>query len=728
MATFLVRAFDLEPADPAGFVDIEGSSHEANINALAAANITVGCSQDPLSYCPNRAVSRAEMATFIARALALLEASSAAPDDTQEPVEFPGAGVDVTAGRADWSSGFFQGELYKQLLEELGYNVTDPARLELGPSIAYIAMAQGDLDYWPNSWYPAHYGWHAPELPDGTLVGDHVTVVGEELITGGLQGFVATKSFADTYGVYTMDDLNRNAEALAAFDATDPVPGDGTTFNPRGTVPRRNMAQFITRTMAHSNARPAGLTAQVSGGDITVSVRDADFAPVVNQPVDAFKASAAFESKAFKGDGTCSRRTTLIDGATKCEIDGADPVTLSDGNTALAQLDAETIGKGLTVWIWAGDAGDKYGTSTDAYELSVVPGDTATPTADGAILKDDIATGVTRVHYGVTVTITIQLQGGEQNDRVDAGPAPDAEIAYQVVTEVYPGATETGAPQGDANTRDTQDVEIDDDGSGTFTVTVSDPDARPGQANSNTVRYTVTGPTFEPTENTANIVFSDDAPVVAAVKVDVSPFQSAPGANTKTGSAATVTVTDQVGRPFKGAGIIMISDNDDSVLPTKARITSGNGQVRIGYSYTGGASDEALTATYTSLGADGEVGGGDDVTVTGTATAFWVTSTQEETQDAATVLSADLDDNQVIVDDTGGEVVPTSVNYDGTDFFTVDGTPSSMETFEEALGKALARNAELVAGGGVAETLTLAWQSYVYDDPDDIASFTLVTE
>ena len=95
----------------------------------------------------------------------------------------------------------------------------------------------------------------------------------------------------------------------------------------------------------------------------------------------------------------------------------------------------------------------------------------------------------------------------------------------------------------------------------------------------------------------------------------------------KTGSAATVTVTDQFGRPFKGAGIILTSDNPDSVLPTKARITSGNGQVRIGYSYTGGASDEALTATYTSLGADGEAGGGDDVTATGTATAYWVTAT-----------------------------------------------------------------------------------------------------
>ena len=227
MATFLVRAFDLESADPAGFVDIEGSSHEANINALAAANITVGCSQDPLSYCPNRPVSRAEMATFLTRALALLESRSATPDDTQEPVEFPGAGVDVIAGRAGWSSGYFQGELYKQLLEELGYNVTYPAQLELGPNIAYIAMALGDMDYWPNSWYTGHDVWHANELTDGSLVGDHVTVVGEELIAGGLQGFLVTKSFADAYGVYTMDDLNRNAEALAAFDATDPVPGNG---------------------------------------------------------------------------------------------------------------------------------------------------------------------------------------------------------------------------------------------------------------------------------------------------------------------------------------------------------------------------------------------------------------------------------------------------------------------------------------------------------------------
>ena len=133
----------------------------------------------------------------------------------------------VVAGRANWSNGYFQAALYKQLLEELGYSVTDPAQFEVGPNSAYTAIALGDMDYWPNSWYPGHYTWHFAELPDGSLVGDHLSVVGEELIVGGSQGFLVTKSFADAYGVYTMDELNRNVEALAAFDATDPVPGNG---------------------------------------------------------------------------------------------------------------------------------------------------------------------------------------------------------------------------------------------------------------------------------------------------------------------------------------------------------------------------------------------------------------------------------------------------------------------------------------------------------------------
>ena len=69
MASFLVRAFDLAEAPSAGFADTGGSSHEANIDALFAAEITVGCKQDPLRYCPSNPVSRAQMATLMSRGL-----------------------------------------------------------------------------------------------------------------------------------------------------------------------------------------------------------------------------------------------------------------------------------------------------------------------------------------------------------------------------------------------------------------------------------------------------------------------------------------------------------------------------------------------------------------------------------------------------------------------------------------------------------------------------------
>ena len=72
MASFLVRAFGLDPAPSAGFRDTAGSVHGVAIDALAHAGITVGCKTEPLSYCPDQPVTRAQMATFIARALGLV--------------------------------------------------------------------------------------------------------------------------------------------------------------------------------------------------------------------------------------------------------------------------------------------------------------------------------------------------------------------------------------------------------------------------------------------------------------------------------------------------------------------------------------------------------------------------------------------------------------------------------------------------------------------------------
>ena len=68
MATFLKRAFLLDPALPTGFADTDGSVHEAAIDALHASGITVGCSTEPLRFCPQQATTRGQMALFLERA------------------------------------------------------------------------------------------------------------------------------------------------------------------------------------------------------------------------------------------------------------------------------------------------------------------------------------------------------------------------------------------------------------------------------------------------------------------------------------------------------------------------------------------------------------------------------------------------------------------------------------------------------------------------------------
>ncbi len=78
MATFLTRALDLPPG-PDAFSDDEGSGHEAAIDAIAAAGITDGCGPD--AYCPSDPITRAQMASFLRRAFELPPGANAFTDD-----------------------------------------------------------------------------------------------------------------------------------------------------------------------------------------------------------------------------------------------------------------------------------------------------------------------------------------------------------------------------------------------------------------------------------------------------------------------------------------------------------------------------------------------------------------------------------------------------------------------------------------------------------------------
>jgi uncharacterized protein YkwD len=73
MATFLRRAMGLSGTSKNYFADIWGNKHRESINSVREAGLTYGC--DSTRYCPSGKVTRAQMASFLARALNLPRAN-----------------------------------------------------------------------------------------------------------------------------------------------------------------------------------------------------------------------------------------------------------------------------------------------------------------------------------------------------------------------------------------------------------------------------------------------------------------------------------------------------------------------------------------------------------------------------------------------------------------------------------------------------------------------------
>lgn len=93
MAAFIARGFEL-PAPEEGedgpvdtFTDDDASQFEAEIEKLAAAGITTGCTED--LYCPQNPVTRAEMASFLVRAIGGFEGFDAPGDRFDDDSDSP---------------------------------------------------------------------------------------------------------------------------------------------------------------------------------------------------------------------------------------------------------------------------------------------------------------------------------------------------------------------------------------------------------------------------------------------------------------------------------------------------------------------------------------------------------------------------------------------------------------------------------------------------------------
>ena len=98
MATFLARALGLESIQGQGFLDVQNTAHAPNINAIANTGITLGCVPDGSRFCPEQPVTRAEMATFLARALGLESIAGQTFLDVGNTVHAPNINAIAAAG------------------------------------------------------------------------------------------------------------------------------------------------------------------------------------------------------------------------------------------------------------------------------------------------------------------------------------------------------------------------------------------------------------------------------------------------------------------------------------------------------------------------------------------------------------------------------------------------------------------------------------------------------
>ncbi len=744
-----------EPSAPADFSACVGDAVQdqgfADLGSLAAAvphincldyyGITLGRTAD--TFDPDSNVTRREMALFLYRAAGLM-------------------GVDLMGGDSDMMADYGDvaelGEDRQNAIRALARNgilmgrsdmafepFADITRAEM--AVALVAM----LDHTP--------GVALKKETMGANAGLYVL--------GAAPGALPNDRFDDAYA-QTPAQVNNAISAAYELGITSGV--GGGMFDPHGSIPRRDMATFIVNALAHSNARPAGVTVQVDNTSIVVSLRDGDFAPVVNATVDAFKTSTATAGRAFKDDGTCSSRVGTFDAAgTECEIDYGDDVTQTDGNLTLT-LDGD-VGEGQTAWVWTGDIGDKVSADTDLVKVAIAKGaadpvDPARVTMSTDLPKQPhlvAPTDVTRAHFGSTVTVTIQLQGADPDNAdefVNTVPGAGEELKYAVTVERFPGEDATGTP---VHSRiPPQEVTIGSDGTVTFTITGVDTDAN-ARGQMQYVQYTVApvpGNTVTVAGSPAGVVFSDEAPAVTYVTVENSGPKVAPGANGRAGNRVTVTVQDQFGGPVDGAPVFLHSSNPTgdgdpvgSAIRAVALNTRTNGMVTFSYNYSGGASQETLKAAWDGYKPDPDEGGpqtadgtpgvvsattdcedgastGEEEDKCGITTVDWVEPTESETQTAVSIISIDADNDQVIVDlQTNSKVTPTSINYDSTDFFTLvneanaaPGKPLTIGEFEEAVAADL-KAAE--ASDADDDAPTLAWASYIHDEPSDIATFTV---
>ena len=227
-----------------------GGSHYSNINCIAHYGITTG-REGGTQYAPHANVTRSQMALFLSRMA--VKADIDLDDDTGAGfTDLDGIGADrVDAINRLVNAGIMTGS---------GNNTFSPlasvTRAEMALWLVNFMVGTTSSDDFLNVKRNPNDGRYSIE-DTGT----------GETIGGG-------SYFGDSRATQPG---HVDSAISAAFELGITTGYSDSTFKPSRTVSRQEMASFIVRTLAHTNARPKGLTAQRAGNDIQVSMRNAKF-------------------------------------------------------------------------------------------------------------------------------------------------------------------------------------------------------------------------------------------------------------------------------------------------------------------------------------------------------------------------------------------------------------------------------------------------------------------
>ena len=476
-----------------------------------------------------------------------------------------------------------------------------------------------------------------------------------------------------------------------------------TRFSPEAPVTRAQMASFITRMLAHTNARPSGISLQPedttvfaeSSNEIVLSVRNRYQRPVEDASVDLFTAPA--RGDVFDEDDRCDEdEVTPEFGDDPCVIDRGDETTDEDGNIV---YDLE-VDDDLILYAWTGDLRDRFDLDNTDY-VSVEY--SAVKPAVAFEVTDDMHPEALMVPYGRRVTFTFQLVDEDRE------PVAEEDVAITVRSEEETDdrliRRRTRTYDTDSSGRFELDFRIDrprsnsDTVSGYLDLEVTDSDLP--DVNDETAVGILDG--------NVQLVWSgeDEAPTTLVLEQSVS-YSRATSSGSGGRNTVTATLVDQYGDPVRSEKIHFFSDDpaglhrdtsDPNVAQAKyQRTTNRRGEAAVRY---GRDSDQAGTETIWAISEDDDIRSAEDNDLLH----YWVRSAPERTLTNYDVLVHDEDRNTLVVGTSSDG--PYVITYDSEDQFNEGTRGESPESFAKNLEE--------------GDTVDIEVQSH---DRDDINTFT----